>query len=138
MLHAAVEEFKTSALILAGGTGMNSSSSNNCITSTSPLIPNTSTTNTTTFTEGNTNMTNNGTINVKGIHAQLNATYEAVRSALTQSKLAVDESLRTLLPLSYSHAYENLTMLQHFTEMEEVLEYCRFRSSRSRAQMLER
>lgn len=66
----------------------------------------------------NINLTNNGTVNVKAIHAHLNATYEAVRGALTQSKLAVDESLRTLLPLSYSHAYENLTLLQHFTEME--------------------
>lgn len=64
------------------------------------------------------------------------AAYDSLRQSLTQSKLVVDESLRTLMPVSYSHAYENLTLLQLFTEMEETIDYCR--SSKLRAQIVER
>ncbi|GET88168.1 phosphatidylinositol 3-kinase, putative [Leishmania tarentolae] len=64
--------------------------------------------------------------------------YENLRHMITQSKLVIDESLRTLLPLSYTHAYENLTMLQHFTEMEEMIDYCHCRSVKGRRQIYER
>ncbi|KPI88823.1 putative phosphatidylinositol 3-kinase [Leptomonas seymouri] len=64
--------------------------------------------------------------------------YESLRHMITQSKLVIDESLRTLLPLSYTHAYENVTMLQHFTEMEEMIDFCHCRSLKGRQQMYER
>ncbi|KPA75271.1 putative phosphatidylinositol 3-kinase [Leptomonas pyrrhocoris] len=64
--------------------------------------------------------------------------YESLRHMITQSKLVIDESLRTLLPLSYTHAYESVTMLQHFTEMEEMIDFCHCRSAKGRQQMYER
>ncbi|ESL05896.1 phosphatidylinositol 3-kinase [Trypanosoma rangeli SC58] len=63
---------------------------------------------------------------------------DALRTTIRKSKMGVDESLKTLLPLSYAHAYENLTLLQHFTEMEEQVAYVQSESSVFREQLLER
>ncbi|PWU86347.1 putative phosphatidylinositol 3-kinase [Trypanosoma cruzi] len=59
-------------------------------------------------------------------------------TTITRAKMEVDESLKTLLPLSYAHAYENLTLLQHFTEMEEQIVYVQSNSSVFREQLVER
>ncbi|RNF23941.1 phosphatidylinositol 3-kinase [Trypanosoma conorhini] len=63
---------------------------------------------------------------------------DALHAIIRKSKMGVDESLKTLLPLSYAHAYENLTLLQHFTEMEEQVAYVQAESSVFREQLLER
>lgn len=63
---------------------------------------------------------------------------EALRASIMRAKMEVDESLKTLLPLSYAHAYENLTMLQHFTEMEEHIAYMESRTEEFRGQLRER
>ncbi|AYU78393.1 phosphatidylinositol 3-kinase, putative [Leishmania donovani] len=80
----------------------------------------------------------NGVALKSAITEHSSAAYENLRHMITQSKLVIDESLRTLLPLSYTHAYESLTMLQHFTEMEETIDYCHCRSTKGRQQIYER
>lgn len=80
----------------------------------------------------------NGVALRNAITEHSNGAYESLRHMITQSKLVIDESLRTLLPLSYTHAYENMTMLQHFTEMEEMIDFCHCRSSKGRQQIYER
>jgi phosphatidylinositol 3-kinase len=80
----------------------------------------------------------NGVALKNAITEHSSSAYESLRHMITQSKLVIDESLRTLLPLSYTHAYENMTMLQHFTEMEEMIDFCHCRSSKGRQQMYER
>ncbi|KAG5480422.1 hypothetical protein LSCM4_06188 [Leishmania orientalis] len=80
----------------------------------------------------------NGVALRSAITEHSSAAYESLRHMITQSKLVIDESLRTLLPLGYMHAYESLTMLQHFTEMEEMIDYCHCRSAKGRQQIYER
>ncbi|KAG5480034.1 hypothetical protein LSCM1_06455 [Leishmania martiniquensis] len=80
----------------------------------------------------------NGVALKSAIAEHSGAAYENLRHMITQSKLVIDESLRTLLPLSHMHAYESLTMLQHFTEMEEMIDYCHCRSAKGRQQIYER
>nr|CCC89343.1 putative phosphatidylinositol 3-kinase [Trypanosoma congolense IL3000] len=63
---------------------------------------------------------------------------EVLHNSILRAKMEVDESLKTLLPLSYAHAYENLTLLQHFTEMEEHIAYVHSQTDEFRAQLLER
>ncbi|XQJ30873.1 phosphatidylinositol 3-kinase, putative [Leishmania guyanensis] len=80
----------------------------------------------------------NGVALKNAITEHSSAAYDSLRHMITESKLVIDESLRTLLPLSYMHAYESLTMLQHFTEMEEIIDYCHCRSAKGRQQIYER
>ncbi|KAG5506478.1 hypothetical protein JKF63_05981 [Porcisia hertigi] len=80
----------------------------------------------------------NGVALKKAITENSSGAYDNLRHMITQSKMVIDESLRTLLPLSYTHAYENLTMLQHFTEMEEMIDYCHCHSAKGRQQICER
>ncbi|KEG12211.1 putative phosphatidylinositol 3-kinase [Trypanosoma grayi] len=63
---------------------------------------------------------------------------EFLHNTITRAKIEVDESLKTLLPLSYAHAYENLTLLQHFTEMEEQIAYVKSDSVIFREQLVDR
>ncbi|CCW64462.1 unnamed protein product [Phytomonas sp. EM1] len=81
-------------------------------------------------------------LNVVHLHSAIvegsTSSYDTLRQSFRQGKLVVDSSLRTLMPLSYSHAYENIALLQHFTEMEEALDYTLCRSSKRRSQFIGR
>ncbi|KAH8611976.1 putative phosphatidylinositol 3 kinase [Trypanosoma vivax] len=61
-----------------------------------------------------------------------------LRRSILRARMEVDESLKTLLALSYAHAYENITLLQHFTEMEEQIAYVGSKSDVFRKQLVER
>eukprot|EP00796_Vickermania_ingenoplastis_P005790 gene5790-4141_t len=64
--------------------------------------------------------------------------YEALRVQVHNAKLSVDESVRTLLPLSYTHAYDCVAILQHYTEIEELVDYCTSKQQKRQGQLLQR
>ncbi|CCW66400.1 unnamed protein product [Phytomonas sp. Hart1] len=81
-------------------------------------------------------------LNVAQLHSSIvegaTSSYGSLRRLFSEGKMVVDKSLCTLMPLSYSHAYENIALLQHFTEMEETLDYTLCRSTKRRSQFIER
>ncbi|EPY30775.1 phosphatidylinositol 3-kinase [Angomonas deanei] len=80
----------------------------------------------------------NGSLLRSALQEKSPAVLEELRQSLSQSKIAMEDSTRTLLSISYSHAYDNLTMVQHFTEMDEIIDYSLSKTPKAQQQLLDR
>lgn len=64
--------------------------------------------------------------------------FDSLRSAMLTVKLSLDESIRALLPLGYTQAYSQMELLQHYTEMDELIDYYTSRNPRRLTQLIQR
>lgn len=63
---------------------------------------------------------------------------DGIRKNVARAKVSMDDSVRALLQLGSSHAYECIVMLQHYTEMEELVDYYTSRTAKRKSQLMER
>lgn len=63
---------------------------------------------------------------------------ESIRSLTAHARLSIGETICRLLTLNYNHAYDYVSVLQHYTEMEELIDYCASRESKRQVQLVQR
>lgn len=63
---------------------------------------------------------------------------EAIRSITAHARLSIGETICRLLSLNYNHAYDYVSVLQHYTEMEELIDYCTSREQKRKTQLVQR
>lgn len=63
---------------------------------------------------------------------------QSVKNLTSHARLSIGETSRRLLTLSYNHAYEYVSILQHYTEIEELIDYCTSRLPKRKTQLVQR